>query len=168
MTAQGPEQVFQETESRKHQSLKAQAWKPAQHHFARIHAKSLQLYLTSYDPMDCSPPGSSDHGILQVRILEWVAMPSSRGSSQPRDQTQVSSIARDSLPAEPPWKSKNTEVGTLSLLQRIFPTQESTQGLLHCRRILYHLSNQGSVGTSVKSPASILFICQTKSSPNKI
>ena len=42
--------------------------------------------------MDCSPPGSSVHGILQARILEWVAMPSSRGSSQPRDQTQVSHI----------------------------------------------------------------------------
>ena len=37
------------------------------------------------DPMDCSPPGSSVHGILQARILEWVAMPSSRRSSWPRD-----------------------------------------------------------------------------------
>ena len=43
--------------------------------------------------MDCGPPGSSVHGILQARILEWVAMPSSRGSSQPRDQTQVSWVA---------------------------------------------------------------------------
>jgi len=39
--------------------------------------------------MDLSPPGSSVHGILQARILEWVAMLSSRGASQPRDQTQV-------------------------------------------------------------------------------
>ena len=39
--------------------------------------------------MDCSPPGSSVHGILQARILEWVAMPSSGGSSHPRDQTQA-------------------------------------------------------------------------------
>ena len=46
-----------------------------------------------WDPMDCSPPGSSVHGILQPRILEWVAMPFSRGSSQPRDRTQVSCIA---------------------------------------------------------------------------
>ena len=44
-------------------------------------------------PMACSPPGSSVHGILQARILEWVAMPSSRGSSQPRDRNQVSHIA---------------------------------------------------------------------------
>ena len=40
-----------------------------------MHAKSLQSYLTLCDPMDCSPPGSSAHGILQARILEWVAMP---------------------------------------------------------------------------------------------
>ena len=45
------------------------------------------------DPMDCSPLGSSVHGILQARILEWVGMPSFRGSSKPRDQTQVSHIA---------------------------------------------------------------------------
>ena len=50
------------------------------------------------DSMDCSPPGFSVHGILQARIVEWVAIPSSRGSSQPRDQTQVSCIAVDSLP----------------------------------------------------------------------
>ena len=43
--------------------------------------------------MDCSPPGSSVHGILQGRILEWVAMPSSGGSSQNRDQTHISYIS---------------------------------------------------------------------------
>ena len=48
-----------------------------------MHAKSLQPCLTQYDPMDCSPPGSSVHGILQARILEWSAMPSSRRSSRP-------------------------------------------------------------------------------------
>ena len=52
----------------------------------------VQFCLTLCDPMDCSPPGSSVHGILQARILEWVAMLSSRGSSPPRDQTQVSHI----------------------------------------------------------------------------
>ena len=44
-----------------------------------------QLYLTLCDPMDCSPPGSSVHGILQARILQWVAISFSRESSQPRD-----------------------------------------------------------------------------------
>ena len=43
--------------------------------------------------MDCSPTGSSDHGIFQARILEWIAFLFSRGSSQTRDQTQVSCIA---------------------------------------------------------------------------
>ena len=52
-----------------------------------------QSCLTLCDPMDCSLPGSSVHGILQARVLEWVAMPSSRVSSQPRDRTQVSHIA---------------------------------------------------------------------------
>ena len=61
---------------------------------ACVHAKLLQLYLTPCDPMDCSPPGSSIHGILQARILEWVAMPSSRGSSWPRDQTHISYTGR--------------------------------------------------------------------------
>ena len=51
-------------------------------------AKSLQLCPTLCHPGDCSPPGSSVHGILQARILGWVTMPSSRGSSQPRDQTR--------------------------------------------------------------------------------
>ena len=48
------------------------------------------LCLTLCDPMDCSPPGTSVHGILQARILEWVAIPSSRGSSGPRNQNPAS------------------------------------------------------------------------------
>ena len=51
------------------------------------------LCLTLCDPMDCSPPGCSVHGILQARTLEWEAIRFSRGPSQPRDQTQVSRIA---------------------------------------------------------------------------
>ena len=52
-----------------------------------------QSCLTLCSPMDCSPPGSSVHGISQARILEWIAIPFSRVSSQPRDWTQVSCIA---------------------------------------------------------------------------
>ena len=120
------------------------------------------------------------HGVLQARILEWIAFSFSRGSSQPRDQTQVShtvgrffiswdtreaqehwsglpfpspgdlpnpeieprspTFQADSLPAEPQGKPKNTGVGSLSLLQWNFLTQESNWVLLHCRRILYQLS----------------------------
>ena len=130
--------------------------------------------------MDYNLPSSSIHGIFQVRILVWVAISFSRGSSQHRDQTQVSCIAggfftswtireaqeywsgypipspedlpdpgielrtptlqADSLPAEPQEKPKNTRVGSLSLLQRIFLTQEWNQGFLHCRQTLYQLS----------------------------
>ena len=56
-------------------------------------AKSFQSCLTLCDPMDCSPPGFSIHGILQARTLEWVAMPSSRGSFQHRDQIRSSYVS---------------------------------------------------------------------------
>ena len=91
------------------------------------------------DPMDCIV-----NGILQARILEWVAFPFSRGSSQPRIKPGSPALQADSLPAEPQGKPKNTGVGSLSLLQWIFLTQELKQGLLHCRQILYQLSYQGS------------------------
>ena len=52
-----------------------------------------QLWLTLWDPMDCSPPGFSVRGILQARILEQVAISSSRGSSRPRDRTLISYIS---------------------------------------------------------------------------
>ena len=59
-----------------------------------VAAKSLQLCPTLCDPIDGSPPGFSIYGISQARILEWVAIYFSRGSSQPRDQTHVSCIGR--------------------------------------------------------------------------
>ena len=79
--------------------------------------------------------------ILQVRILEWVSTLFSRGSSQPRERTHVSTIAGRFFKIRKPM---NTGVGSLSLLQGIFPTQESNQGFLHWRQILYQLSYQGS------------------------
>ena len=51
-----------------------------------------QSCATLSDPLDCGPEGSSVHGIFQSRILEWVAISYSRGSSQPRDQTHISHI----------------------------------------------------------------------------
>ena len=71
--------------------------------------KLFQSYPTLCNPMDCSLPGSSVHGILQARTVEWVAMPSSRESSLPRDQTyllhllcwQASSLPL-ALPGKPP------------------------------------------------------------------
>ena len=84
------------------------------------------------------------HGFLQARILEWVAFPFSRGSSQPRDGTQVSCIAGGFLTSWATGKPKNIGVGSLSCLQQIFLAQESNQGLLHCRQSLYQLSYKGS------------------------
>ena len=59
-----------------------------------------QSCLTFCDPMDCSSPGSSVHGVLQAKMLEWVALTFSRASSQPRDRTQVSWLQADSLLSE--------------------------------------------------------------------
>ena len=101
--------------------------------------KVAQLCLTTCDPMVYKV-----HGILQAKILEWVTFLFSRGSSQPRDRTEVSQIAgRFFLPAEPPGKPQNTRVSSLFLLQSIFLTQESNWGLLHYRQI-HQLSYQGS------------------------
>ena len=59
-----------------------------------MHAYSvIKPCLTLCDPMDCSPPGSSVHGVLHARILEWVAIPFSRGPSRPRDRTHVSWVS---------------------------------------------------------------------------
>ena len=67
-----------------------------------------QLCLILCNPMDCSPPGYSIHGIFQTRILEWVAISFSRLSSQPRDQTWVSHIAGRLLPYELPGKPQSS------------------------------------------------------------
>ena len=63
----------------------------------KVKVLATQLSQSLCDPVDCSPPGSSVHGILQARVPERVAMPSSRGSSWPRDQTQVSYTGRGIL-----------------------------------------------------------------------
>ena len=81
------------------------------------------------------------HEILQTRIQEWVAFPFSRGGlSNPGIEPRSLPLQVDSVPAEPQGKPKSTGVGSLSLLQQIFSTQESNWGLLHCRQILYQLS----------------------------
>ena len=76
-------------------------------------------------PMDCSPPGSSVLGISQAKILEWVAISFSRGSSLPRDRTLISCIAGRVFTAEPPgkhiqWHKQNKHVDWLSNCQNVF------------------------------------------------
>ena len=82
--------------------------------------------------------------ILQARILEWVAMPSSRDLPNPGTEPRSPTLQAVSLLTEPPGKPQNTGMGRLSLLQGIFPTQELNWGLLHYRCVLYQLSYQGS------------------------
>ena len=101
-----------------------------------LKVKVAQLCVTLCDPINYKV-----HGILQARILERVAFPFSRGSSHPRDRMQVSQIAGRFFTS---WATREAQEywrGYLSLLQRIFPTQGSNWGLLHCRWILYQHSS---------------------------
>ena len=79
-----------------------------------VHA---QACLTLCDPVDCSPPGFSVHGILQARVLEWVAISSSRGSSDPGIEPGSPALQVGSLPSEPP--GKHTCVVSVNMLIRI-------------------------------------------------
>ena len=81
---------------------------------------SLQSCLTLCDPVDYSPPGSSVHGIFQARILEWVSMSSSRGSSRPRDQAHISCVSYTAgrvFTAEPSGKPRYTHSWTATHTQ---------------------------------------------------
>ena len=82
-----------------------------------------QLCLTFRDPMDHRLPGSLSMGILQTRILEWVAPPPG-DLPNPGIKPRAPAMQVDSLSSQPPGKPKNTGVGSLSLLQGIFLTQE--------------------------------------------
>ena len=80
---------------------------------------ATQLCLSLCDPMDCSPPGSSIHGVSQARILEWVANPFSRGSFRPRDRTQVSGVAGRLFHLS--HQGSPSDSAELLLLQRLGP-----------------------------------------------
>ena len=103
----------------------------------------LKVKVAQSCPTLCDPVDYTVHGILQARIPEWAAVSFSKGSSQPRDRTQVSRIAGRFFTSWAIGKPVNTGVGSLSLLQAIFLTQESNRGLLHCRCIFYQPSYQG-------------------------
>ena len=81
--------------------ISSEAWK--------VKVLVTQSCLTLCNPRECSPPGSSVHWISQARILEWVAITFSRGSSQPRDQTQVSCIAGRFFTVWTPRKSSSED-----------------------------------------------------------
>ena len=68
-----------------------------------------QSYLTLCDPMDCNPPGSSVHGILQARILEWVTIPFCMDLPNPGIEPMSLALQEDSLPSEAPGKPYQTK-----------------------------------------------------------
>ena len=93
-----------------------------------MRAKSLQLCRILCDPVDCSLPGSLVHGILQARILEWVAMPSSRRSSQPRDRTcgsPVSCIAGGFFTTSATWEATIYESKVYVTVEKLLNLSES-------------------------------------------
>ena len=94
--------------------------------------------------MDCNPPGSSVHGIFQEEYQSGLPCPPPGDLPTPGIDSRSPALQADSLSSESPGKHKNTGMGSLSLLQGIFPIQESNQGFLHCGCILYQLSYQGS------------------------
>ena len=100
--------------------------------FCAVHSHSshVQLFGTPWTVAHQAPLSM---GILQARILKWVAMPCPppRDLPNPRIKYRSPTLQADSLPSEPPGKPKNTGVGSLSLLQGIFPTQELNQGPLY-------------------------------------
>ena len=97
----------------------------------------IQSCPTLRDPMDCSPPGSSVHGILQARIVEWVAIPFSRGSSQGSHlgiEPGSPTLQVDSLLSEPPGKLRAPEVKLArSCLTLCNPMDYTVHGILQAR-----------------------------------
>ena len=87
----------------------------------------IQSCPTLCNPIDYSTPGSSVHGLLQARILEWVACLPPGDLPNPGIKPRSPSLKADTLPSEPPGKYKNTGVSSLSLLQEIFLTQDQKQ-----------------------------------------
>ena len=102
-----------------------------------------QSCLTLCNPVDCSPPGSSVHGDSPGKNTGVGCHAPPRDIPNPGTKPSSPVLQVDSILSEPPGKPKNTGVGSLSLLQGIFPIQESHQSLLHCRWALYQLSHQG-------------------------
>ena len=106
------------------------------HTFKKKVTQSVRLFVTPW----------TIQSIEFSRSEYWSGQPfpSPGDLPNPGIEPRFPALPVDSLPAEPPGKPKNTGMGSLSLLQQIFLTQDSNRGLRHCRQILYQLSYQGS------------------------
>ena len=112
-------------------------------------------------PMDCSPPGSSVHVISQVRILEWIAISSSRESFPPRDQTRVSCIAGGFFTTEPPRSPQRNIVSPKqgNLKQLEIKKQSHSQA--------YHMTVMNTVGSMSVHPILLKLVTQRKIYPSR-
>ena len=143
-------------------------------YFSEMKQKHKKLFTISWrQSASCSvvsdslwPNDYTVHGILQAKVLEWVAFPFSRDLPNPGIEPRSPALqadSADSLPAEPQAKPKNTGLGSLSQVSRHkgslrilewvayrsssrYSQPGTNQGLLHCRQILYQLSYQGTTG----------------------
>ena len=132
---------------KKHKGLRGRILKHPSFKDVYVYVRALlsrSVVSNSVTPKTVAHQASLSMGILQARILEWFACPPPGDLPNPEMGPWSPALRADSLPPEPPAKPKNTGVGSLSLLQGIFPAQESNQGLWHGRQILYQLSYQGS------------------------
>ena len=103
-----------------------------------------QSCVTLCNPMACSLTGSCPWGFSRKESWSVLPCPPPGELANPGIEPRSPALQADSLPSEPPGKPTNTGVGSLSLLQGIFPTQGSNRSLLDCRQILYQLSYQES------------------------
>ena len=113
--------------------------------YVYVHAKSLQSCLTLCEPIDCSPPGPSWHLCPWGLQPPWSGLPCPPPGYLPNPGTEPMSLTCPTLARtiqSMEFSGHNTGVGSLSLLQGIFPTQGSNTGLPDCRQILYQLSHK--------------------------
>ena len=103
-----------------------------------------QLFLT-LRPRGLEPTGSVSVGVSRQEYWSGLPCPPPGDLSHPGVKPRPPTLQADSLPAEPRGKFTNTGVGSLSILQGIFPSKGSNLGLLHCRLILHYLRHQGPV-----------------------
>ena len=121
-----------------------------------MRVKSLQSCLTLCDPFDYSRPQTPPSmGFSRQECWSGLLCPPPGDLPNSGIDPRSPALQVYSLPSEPSGKPKNTEMGRLYLLQRIFPTQESNQGLLHYRQILYQLRYQ-------RRPNKIIFLSKSR------
>ena len=125
--------------------------------FCQWNCRLVKVKVAQSCPTLCDPLDYTVHGILQARILEWVAVPFSRRSSQPRDRTQVSRMAGRFFTNWITREAQEYWSGWPIPSPGIFPTRESNQDLLHHRRILTSWATRGALCCLEGRLISILF-----------